>query len=50
MLNIKLLSRIFELIDSTFHLFKIRVDLSSILIININDLYQAFLEHKSLLL
>ena len=50
MLNVELLSRILELVHHTFHLFKVRVDLCSILIININDLYQAFLEHKSLLL
>ena len=43
MLHVQLLSRILELIDSTLHLLKIRIDLSSVLVVNIDDLNQAFL-------
>ena len=50
MLDIELLSRVLELIDSTFHLLKIRVDLSPVLIIYVHDFNQTFLKHKSLLL
>ena len=50
MLNVELLTRILELVHPTFHFFKVRVDLGSVLIIYIYDLNQALLEHKSLLL
>ena len=50
MLNVELLSRVLELVHPTLHLFKVRVDLGSVLIIYIYDFNQAFLEHKSFLL
>ena len=49
-LDIKLLSRVLELIDSAFHLFQVRVYLRSILVIDVHNFDQAFLKHKSLFL
>ena len=45
MLDIELLPRVLEFIDSTFHLFQVRVYLRSILVINVHNFDQAFLKH-----
>ena len=48
MLHIELLSGVFEFINTAFHLFEIRINLGPVLIIDIDYLYQALLEHQSL--
>ena len=48
MLHIELFPGVFEFIHTAFHLFEVRIYLSPVLIIDIDYLYQALLEHQSL--
>lgn len=48
-LDIELLSGVLEVVDSIFHLFQVRVDLSSVLVVDIHDFNQTFFEHQSFL-
>ena len=50
MLDIKLLSRVLELIYSAFHLFQVGVYLCSILVVDVHNFDQTFLKHQPLFL
>lgn len=47
MLDIKLLSCVLEIVNSVLHLFQVGVDLSSVLVIDIDDFNETLFEHKS---
>ena len=48
MLHVQFFSSVFELVDAAFHLLKVGVDLGAVLIVDVHDFNQAFLEKQPL--